>query len=421
MRKLFISYARENKADVEELVRDLDSLGCQTWMDSSLRGGQSWWEEILRQIADCDGFLAVVSSHTLNSVACKRELEWALALNKPVLPVAVERLPDALPRSLAVRQIVDYSQSGKRAALALAGGLAMLPPAPPPPNRLPEPPPPPLSYLSDLIEQVSGPDPLTHEQQRHILIRLEPALRAADLEERRGGRFVLNVMSRREDVYADVERTLTQWGLAEDDAQLQPTTGLPLAGDPQPTDRGRPAMGGGGKAAITVAAIAVLAGVIPIGAVILNNKSGDGASSSGSPDSHKTSVDNNAPAPPSSTTAPSSNLPAEPMPLTGKWSGSVSGDQTGFDVVADIRDGPPLTGSVVYPQLNCSATWTQHGSADNGVRLVSEEVTSGPCVPSEVALAPQDDGTLHFTSTYYSASQKRDLTVHAILRRTTNG
>ena len=96
MRQLFISYARENKPDVEALVRDLDALGHRTWWDSSLRGGQAWWEEILRRTADSDVFVAIVSGHTLNSVACKRELEWALAVNKPVLPLAV-RLRRAAP------------------------------------------------------------------------------------------------------------------------------------------------------------------------------------------------------------------------------------------------------------------------------------------------------------------------------------
>ena len=37
MRRLFISYTRENKPDVEALVQDLDALGYQTWLDSSLR------------------------------------------------------------------------------------------------------------------------------------------------------------------------------------------------------------------------------------------------------------------------------------------------------------------------------------------------------------------------------------------------
>jgi outer membrane protein assembly factor BamD (BamD/ComL family) len=219
MRQLFISYARENKPDVEALVRDLDALGHQTWVDSSLRGGQTWWDEILRRIADSDVFVAIISQQTLNSVACKRELEWALALNKPVLPLAVERLPDALPRALSMRQIVTYTRSGREAAFALAGALGTLPAAPPPPEQLPEPPPAPLSYLSDLVEQVGQPEPLTHEQQRQIVIQLQPALRSADSEERRGGRYVLEMFSTRDDLYADVDRSVAQLGLTDRDAQ----------------------------------------------------------------------------------------------------------------------------------------------------------------------------------------------------------
>ena len=215
MRQLFISYARENKPDVEALIRDLDALGYQTWVDSSLRGGQTWWEEILRRIAESDVFVAIVSTHTLNSVACQRELEWALALNKPVLPVAVERLPQALPLTLSTRQIVDYSKPGEKAGSALAGALGTLPAEPPAPEQLPEPPPAPLSYQSDLMEQVGQPEPLTHAQQHQFLTRLQPALRSADPEEREGGRYVLKIFSSRDDLYADVDRTLAQLELAD--------------------------------------------------------------------------------------------------------------------------------------------------------------------------------------------------------------
>lgn len=221
MRQLFVSYARENKPYVDELVRHLDSLGYQTWVDTRLRGGQSWWEEILRRISECDAFTAVVSRSSLNSVACKRELEWALALGKPVLPVAVEHLPEALPRHFSVRQIVDYSEPGQDAAFALAGALANLPPAPVLPEDLPKPPAAPLSYLTDLVDQVSQPDPLTHEQQHQILTELQPALRSADPEEQRGAQYILDTFSRREELYADVARNLAEWGVTD-----QATPGL---------------------------------------------------------------------------------------------------------------------------------------------------------------------------------------------------
>jgi hypothetical protein len=43
--------------------------------------------------------------------------------------------------------------------------------------------------------------------QHQILIQLQPALRSADPEERRGGRYVLEMFSKRNDLYADVDRS----------------------------------------------------------------------------------------------------------------------------------------------------------------------------------------------------------------------
>jgi hypothetical protein len=212
MRDLFISYARENKQAVDQLVDHLGVVGYRTWVDSSLRGGQDWWQEILSRIADCDVFIAIVSQEALNSTACGREREWAAALGKPMLPVAIEPLSTALPKSLSTLQNVDYSDLGlrDRAALTLAGALAALPATPAPPNPLPVPPEAPLSYLTDLVDQVAGPDSIDHERQRQIVSRLETALRSVDPEERRGGSDILQRFRGRGDLYADVDRALTQ-------------------------------------------------------------------------------------------------------------------------------------------------------------------------------------------------------------------
>jgi sugar lactone lactonase YvrE len=74
---------------------------------------------------------------------------------------------------------------------------------------MPAPPMAPLSYLTDLIELVSGHEPLDHEQQRQLLVQLERALRSADPQERRGGLDVLEQLSGRDNLYADVDRRLT--------------------------------------------------------------------------------------------------------------------------------------------------------------------------------------------------------------------
>ncbi|WP_197415756.1 toll/interleukin-1 receptor domain-containing protein [Mycobacterium sp. IS-1742] len=212
MAKTFISYARRDKADVDQLVAHLHLLGNSPWVDSSLRGGQQWWDEILRQIAACDVFIATVSRSALESSACQREFDWAEALHKPVLPVALEPLPKALPRRFSMRHIVDYSDSGARdrAALSLAGGIGALPAAPSLPRPLPKPPAAPLSYITDLVDLLYRNTSLNHEQQRHIVQRIGPALQSSDAEERQAGKDILRMLSSRSDLYADVDRTISQ-------------------------------------------------------------------------------------------------------------------------------------------------------------------------------------------------------------------
>ena len=156
-------------------------------------------------------FLPVISHDALNSTACQREFDWADALHKPVLPVAVEPPSKALPARISLLQVVDYSDPAQRerAALTLAGALSTVPAAPPLPKPMPAAPAPPLSYLTDLVEMVSGQSQLDHEQQRQILVRLESALRSVDPHERQGGLDILERFSTRENLYADVDRRLT--------------------------------------------------------------------------------------------------------------------------------------------------------------------------------------------------------------------
>lgn len=395
MRRIFISYARENKPDVEALVRDLESLGYETWLDSSLRGGQKWWDEILQRIAGSDVFVAVVSPQSLNSVACRRELEWASALDKPVLPLAVGPLPDALPRSLSTRQITPYSTSSREAAFSLAGALGNLPPAQPVPSPLPEAPLAPLSYLTDLVDHVNQSEPLTLAQQREILVRLEPALDSADPEEARGARYVLETFSKRDDLYADIGQRLEKMGIAA----ASPATSAAV---PQPVAAAA-SSGGFSKGILGLAAVGLIAAAGVVGFLVTRDgggHSGEGGSSVVS--SPPVSQDN------------------KPVSLTGRWYGRTKGDQI-LDLVADITDGPTLTATVSYPSIPCECTWEQTGSAPGGVRYVKEMPVSGDCAVSDITLVgPNDNGTLSFSSTYYSAVEQRNLTIQGTLTRTVN-
>jgi hypothetical protein len=204
--KLFVSYARVNKPAVDDLVGHLQILGFETWVDSSIRGGQEWWDVILKAIADCDAFVAVISRGALSSAACGREFEWAQALGRPILPVAVESLPGALPARISTRHIVDYSEVGHRAALTLAGALAALPPPLALPDPLPLPPAVPLSYLTELVELARQSTALNVVDQSGVVDRAELALRSVDSVERQGANDVLSLLLSRPDL-ADEVRT----------------------------------------------------------------------------------------------------------------------------------------------------------------------------------------------------------------------
>jgi hypothetical protein len=230
--RVFVSYSRQDKPKVDGLVQVLSGLGHQVWLDEALRGGQSWWDEILREVSACDAFLAAVSASSLNSVACQRERAYADDLGKPVLPVAVDRLTQALPRGLSVLQVVDYASPSVESAVKLFRALAGLPHCPPLPDPLPPKPPPPLSYLTDLFELLDAAE-LTKAEQRRLLDELEPALRSADLEERLGGRQILQRLRARDDLFADTERRMAALQSAATAADLG--VGSRSAASPTPT------------------------------------------------------------------------------------------------------------------------------------------------------------------------------------------
>ena len=93
----------------------------------------------------------------------------------------------------------------------------------------------PLSYLTDLVDLVSQPDNLDHDQQIKVLSKLQPALRSVDPEERRGGRDILERFSSRDDLCADVDRMIKEeLETHVSTAHEPPPTPDPALGHPAP-------------------------------------------------------------------------------------------------------------------------------------------------------------------------------------------
>jgi hypothetical protein len=242
-RRLFITYAREDRELVQQLRGGLERLRHEVWVDDRLSVGQEWWAEILDQIRRCDALIVALSPALLESQASATERAYARQLGKVLLPVCVRPVrPELLPADLAHLQLVDYCTPGAPAAFELADALAHVPASPP----LPEPPPPdpeiPLSYLTDLAARVHAPA-LSVDDQLALVGRLQTALGKGP--EREPARELLLALQRRDDLYhvpaRQIERVLAEDDRASGRAPSSHATGSGRPASPPPQRRDGPA------------------------------------------------------------------------------------------------------------------------------------------------------------------------------------
>src|SRR5262245_1533572 len=166
MARIFITYARENRAEVEALTADLGRLGHDVWYDAEIRGGQHWWAEILRRIAGSDIYVFAMTEPAIDSRPCMAELDYAVATARPLLPVQVETVsPALLPRALAEAQFVDYRSADKDSVFALNSALNTMPAQTPLPDPMPPPPEIPPDPVAQAKARIDDPTEMTRSTQ----------------------------------------------------------------------------------------------------------------------------------------------------------------------------------------------------------------------------------------------------------------
>jgi TIR domain len=172
--KVFVSYSRENAAAARDLANDIRELGHVAWFDQELAGGQTWWNEILKNIRNCDAFVFVLTQQALSSTACLRECSYASTLGKTIVPVLVADgvSVNLLPPALSQIHIIDYRNQSRNSAFHLGKAFATGSSAGPLPDPLPEAPEVPISYLGGLAERIASPSTLSYEQQSALVVDL---------------------------------------------------------------------------------------------------------------------------------------------------------------------------------------------------------------------------------------------------------
>jgi hypothetical protein len=179
MRRVFVSYSRNNLDAITQLMEDLRAVGIDTWYDQTLTGGQRWWDSILANIRECDIFVFALSPESCDSEACRSELDYVVKLGKPILPVLVSDgiNLNLLSPPLNGIQVTDYRRRDKEAAFGLVKSINATPSTAPLPDPLPAPPRVPISYLSNLKERIDSTEALSSKDQITLLFELEEGVR----------------------------------------------------------------------------------------------------------------------------------------------------------------------------------------------------------------------------------------------------
>ncbi|PSN19148.1 hypothetical protein C7271_08800 [filamentous cyanobacterium CCP5] len=96
MADIFISYSRRDKEFVRVLVDALEASKYDTWIDwQSIPESADWWREIEDGIEACHTFIFVITNEAVTSDYCQKEVAYAAAQGKRLIPVVRRKDFDA--------------------------------------------------------------------------------------------------------------------------------------------------------------------------------------------------------------------------------------------------------------------------------------------------------------------------------------
>lgn len=113
--RIFISYSHDDTGITEQLAEFLGRTfhSNNVWFDRSpegVRGGTTWWDDIVKHISDCDVFIFMISNESLESKWCTKEFQEARHQGKYILPIQVRRTLKTVPDWLNKTQVVNMTK-----------------------------------------------------------------------------------------------------------------------------------------------------------------------------------------------------------------------------------------------------------------------------------------------------------------------
>ncbi|MBD2328184.1 TIR domain-containing protein [Alkalinema sp. FACHB-956] len=113
MTQVFIAHADTDDAIAEQIRRSLMRHGLTTWINKvDIQTGLVFQQAIQRGIEEADNIIYVLSPDSLQSDYCHQEIQYALSLNKRIIPILVRSIEaDQIPPELANLQYIDLTDN----------------------------------------------------------------------------------------------------------------------------------------------------------------------------------------------------------------------------------------------------------------------------------------------------------------------
>ena len=113
MPDVFVSYSRRDAEFVQRLAESVSSRGKELWLDTDgIADAEVFPQAIREAIEQSDAFLFVITPAAVESAYCENEVEYARELQKRIVPVLRERVPDPqLPAEIRDRNWIPFTDS----------------------------------------------------------------------------------------------------------------------------------------------------------------------------------------------------------------------------------------------------------------------------------------------------------------------
>lgn len=89
---IFVSYSHINDDRVGPVLEYLNKYGFRIWYDEGIEWGTEWPEAIAEHLRNCEVCVAFLSKDSVVSPNCRREINYAIKMNKGILSVYLEEV-----------------------------------------------------------------------------------------------------------------------------------------------------------------------------------------------------------------------------------------------------------------------------------------------------------------------------------------